>query len=159
MADTQPTFGPQAEPPRGLAALELALRRRSRWVATAASALAHLAVLLAIFSAKPEETPLEPEPMIVQLVEITKPTPVIAPPSPSPAPSPSPDPKPAEAPKVAKAPEKSPPRKTVARRTPPKPKPVEKPIPTGEPEGADEGAVAAVEFSEAQIAGAARVGS
>lgn len=158
MADTQPTFGPHVEAPRGLAALEMALRRRSRLVATTVSALAHLAILIAIFSARPEETPPEPEPMIVQLVEIARPTPVLAPPAPSPAPSPSPDPKPAEAPKVAKAPEKSPSRKAIARRTPPKPT-VVKPVPTGESEGAQEGAVAAVEFSEAQIAGAARVGS
>lgn len=158
MADPKPTFGPHEEAPRGIAALELALRRRSGWVATTASALAHLAIVIAIFSARPEETPPEPAPMIVQLVEITKPTPVVAPPDPSPAPSPAPDPKPAEAPKVAKAPEKSPPRKAIARRTPPKPTTV-KPVPTGEREGSDEGAVAAVEFSESQIAGAARVGS
>ena len=62
MADPQPTFGPQEEAPRGIAALELALRRRSRWVATTACALAHLAIVIAIFSARPEAMPPEPAP-------------------------------------------------------------------------------------------------
>lgn len=160
-AAQQPTFGPHDKAPRGLAALEGALRRRPRAVATALSALAHLAALIAIFTARPEEIPIEPPPMVVQLVEIMPPVPVLAPPAPSPAPSPMPAPtpaaKPAEAPKVAKAPEKKPPRKANFRRAPATPE--VKPLPAGEAEGVEEGDVAAVEFSEAQIAGAARVGT
>lgn len=157
MADTGSTIGQQADVPRGLAALEARLRRRPRSVAVVLSAMAHLAILIAIFAARPDPVPPELAPMIVQLVEITPPAPVLAPPAPSPAPSPAPTPKPAEAPKVAKAPEKSPPRKAIARRAPPSP--AMEPLPTGEAEGADDGAVAAVELSEAEVSGAAKVGS
>lgn len=129
-------------------------RARTRLIATG-SVAGHLLVLLALVSgrADPPQAPFDPEPIPVALVQLPPPAPVRAPPTPTP---PAPEPP---------APAKPAPRQDIARKTPLPPPPDVTPRPAGkaftkaDDPDAKPTAVAGLELSDGQFAGASSTGS